>query len=264
MKDYEGKRARTEKDSILFALAYTVTIHIAAVVFGVSAGLKYIYPPPPEQTFLIDFTEEEEEVRHPVQQKRGSTPQVEEPDRTKPIELVQRSEAQEKGSKENKAPEATVDDFGDVEKYEPAREKPIEKRALFHAADNKSDKDTLAPQTASKISDALKEGHAKGNTVTGKSTSTPNAHVEGRSVNGSIAKPEYSVQEEGTVVVTIWVDNYGNVKKAVPGAAGTTVNNATLWAAARTAAMSTHFNMDSKAPALQKGTITYKFKLKER
>lgn len=260
---YKEQQIRTEKVSTLVALACTVVVHAGIAVFGVSNGLTYLYPPPPEQTFVIDFSQTEDEKKPVVQQHRGSAPQVEEPDRTKPIELVQRSEAQETGTKENKAPEATVDDFGDVEKPEPVREKPIEKRALFHAANNKTDKDTLAPQTASKISESLKAGHAKGNTVTGKSDGTPNAHLEGRSVNGVIARPSYNIQEDGIVVVTIWVDQYGNVKKAVPGAQGTTVNNATLWAAARKAAFDTHFNIDSDAPALQMGKITYKFQLKK-
>lgn len=260
---YRQQQIRTEKIGTLAALACTVAVHAGVAVFGVSHGLTYLYPPPPEQTFVIDFSQTEEEKKPVVQQHRGSAPRVEEPDRTKPIELARRSEAQELGSKENKAPEATVDDFGDVEKPEPAREKPIEKRALFHAASNKADKDTLAPQTASKISESLKEGHAKGNTVTGKSYGTPNAHLEGRSTKGRIPEPSYNLNERGVVVVTIWVDQYGNVKKAQPGAPGTTVNNSTLWAAARKAAMETYFNIDDKAPALQKGQITYEFQLKK-
>ena len=63
------------------------------------------------------------------------------------------------------------------------------------------------------------------------------------------------------MVVDIWVDNYGNVQKAVAGGAGTTVADKTLWAAARAAAMKAHFNQSADAPALQQGTITYIFKL---
>lgn len=260
MKEYQEIQRKTEKGGTVVAVVTTVSFHALLVLFGVNSGLTYLSPPPPEQSFVIDFSEEQEKqvVR---QQKRGSAPQVEEPDRTKPIELVQRSEAQNKGHKANLAQESTVDDFGDVEKYEPPREKPIEKRALFHAANNNSDKDTLAPQTADKVTERLKAGHAQGNTVTGKTVSTPNAHVKGRSVNGVIAKPEYSVQDKGIVVVRIWVDNYGNVKKAQPGAPGTTVNNPVLWNAARNAALKTHFNVDADAPIQQQGTITYEFNL---
>lgn len=206
---------------MVIALAVTVVFHASLIVFGSFNGLTYIYPPPPEQSFVIDFSEDNEKqvVR---QQKKGSAPQVEEPDRTK----------------------------------------PIDKRALFHAANNKSDKDTLAPQTASKVTEALKEGHAQGNTKAGKTVGTPNAHVKGRSVVGVIAKPAYPVQKEGTVVVNIWVDIGGKVVKAMAGAPGTTTEDGTLWNEARKAAMNTHFNMDADAPGLQKGTITYIFKLK--
>lgn len=88
---------------------------------------------------------------------------------------------------------------------------------------------------------------------------TANASLRGRTLLGNIAKPSYEVQKEGTVVVTIWVDQYGTVTKAQAGAPGTTVNDATLWAAARSAAMKTHFNQSADAPALQEGTITYVF-----
>lgn len=93
------------------------------------------------------------------------------------------------------------------------------------------------------------------------SSSSNNIILNGRKVVGTIAKPEYTVQESGTVVVSIWVDTYGNVVKAQPGAEGTTVDNSALWSSARKAAFATHFNADADAPALQKGTITYIFKL---
>ena len=60
----------------------------------------------------------------------------------------------------------------------------------------------------------------------------------------------------------IWVDQYGKVQKAVPGADGTTVTDKALWTAARNAALETGFNMSANAPALQEGTITYIFNLK--
>ena len=140
-------------------------------------------------------------------------------------------------------------------------EAEINRRALFSAADNKSQKDTIAAQTARKVSDALKAGHALGNTKTGETSGEPKANLKGRTLNGTLPRPSYTVQAEGTVVVDIWVDNYGNVQKAVAGGEGTTVSNKDLWLAARKAALGAHFNMSADAPALQKGTITYIFKL---
>ena len=102
----------------------------------------------------------------------------------------------------------------------------------------------------------------EGNTAVGKAEGAPNAHLKGRSTLGALPKPSYSVQNEGIVVVDIWVDNYGNVQKAIAGGQGTTVTDKSLWAAARAAAMKAHFNQSMDAPALQQGTITYIFKLK--
>ena len=112
------------------------------------------------------------------------------------------------------------------------------------------------------VSDALKAGHAQGNTRTGETSGEPNAKLAGRSVNGTLPRPSYNVQKSGKVVVQIWVDNYGQVQKAVAGAEGTTVTDQTLWQAARKAALGAHFNMSADAPALQEGTITYIFNLK--
>lgn len=260
MEKYRQERSRQEKFAKTLGIVLTVGAHAALVCFGTFSGLKYIYPPPEENTFLIDFSEEQTPV--PVRRKYGSQPRAVEVDRSKSIDLVQQSEAQHEGSKANLAAEATVDDFGDVETYEPPREKPIERRALFHAADNQEARDTLAAQTAHSVSESLKAGHAAGNTASGKQSGEPNARLKGRKpVNGHLPKPAYESQESGTVVVSIWVDQYGAVKKAKAGAEGTTVVDQKLWAAARSAALQAHFNTDADAPALQEGTITYIFKL---
>ena len=259
-QQYIRERERQEKLSRRGGAVFTVIVHTALLVCFFHAGFTYLDPPPPEkELILIEF--DEPDIERPRQTWNGSRPQAVMPDPSKAINLVQRSEAQHEGTKSNEAPEATVDDFGDVDIVEPKREKEIDRRALFHAADNKTDKDTLAQQTADKVSESLKAGHAQGNTKTGETAGEPNAKVPGRSVNGTLPRPSYGVQAAGKVVVQIWVDNYGNVQKAVAGAEGTTVNDKTLWQAARKAALGAHFNMSADAPALQEGTITYVFRL---
>ena len=221
-------------------------------------GFTYIDPPPPEkEQIVIDFSEVE--MQKPKQRRDGTRPRAEVP--TKEIKLVQQSEAQHLGTKTNEAQEATVGDKGDVEVPEPPR-KEINKRALFSAANNKTQKDTLAAQTAREVTDALKAGHALGNTKTGETSGEPKANLKGRTINGTLPRPSYPVQKSGVVVVKIWVDNYGIVQKAVAGADGTNVTDKDLWNAARNAAMKASFNMSVDAPAMQEGTITYIFKLK--
>ena len=171
-------------------------------------------PPPEKEMILIDF--EEVETKKPQQRRDGTKPRAETP--SKEINLVQQSEAQNLGTKANEAPEATVGDKGDVEVPEPPR-KEINRRALFSAANNKTEKDTLAAQTAREVTDALTAGHALGNTKVGETNGEPQANLKGRTHNGTLPRPSYSVQKEGRVVVDIWVDNYGTVQKAVATAA---------------------------------------------
>lgn len=87
--------------------------------------------------------------------------------------------------------------------------------------------------------------------------------LSGRKIVGIAAVPAYTAQDEGTVTVDIWVDNYGNVTKAQSGTTGTTTNNPKLLEASREAALRTHFNVNANAPALQKGRITYTFKMQK-
>ena len=79
---------------------------------------------------------------------------------------------------------------------------------------------------------------------------------------GSLPAPDYSINKSGKVVVRIMVDQYGKVVNAIPGMSGTTVQDKTLWNAAKEAALKARFNISSTAPGVQEGTITYIFKLK--
>ena len=257
-KQYIFERDRRNKVSKATGIALTVAVHAGLVACCFFAGFTYLDPPPPEkEQILIDFSEVE--IKKPRQTWRGTKPRAEVA--SKELNLVQQSEAQHLGTKTNEAPEATVGDKGDVEVPEPPREKPIERRALFSAANNKTDKDTLAAQTAREVSDALKAGHALGNTETGETRGEPKAKLAGRTVNGTLPRPSFGVQKAGTVVVDIWVDNYGSVVRAEAGGEGTNITDATLWNEARKAAMKASFNTSAEAPAMQKGTITYIFKI---
>lgn len=82
--------------------------------------------------------------------------------------------------------------------------------------------------------------------------------LKGRSAK-HLPKPEYNSMDEGKVVVRIYVDKYGNVKRAEAGARGTTVTDLRLRKLAQKAAMRAKFSQDPEAPEMQKGTITYNF-----
>ncbi|HUH51784.1 MAG TPA: energy transducer TonB [Flavobacterium sp.] len=75
--------------------------------------------------------------------------------------------------------------------------------------------------------------------------------------------PQYKCNEEGTVVVEIYVDKNGKVSEAKPGVRGTTNTAKCLMDIAKQAAMQAKFDPSETAPEKQTGTITYNFKLRE-
>jgi len=106
-------------------------------------------------------------------------------------------------------------------------------------------------------------GSTEGNATQGKPTGVGSYgtwDLGGRDMLGELPRPQYSIQEEGRVVVTITVDPEGNV-------IDTRINNRTnttnlqLRQAAEQAAKRTKFNAIG-GENNQTGTITYYFKLK--
>jgi colicin import membrane protein len=77
----------------------------------------------------------------------------------------------------------------------------------------------------------------------------------------SLPKPDYLKQKAGTVVVEVFVDKQGNVTKVNSGARGSTTLDADLLKAAEKAALKAKFEVNPNAPTIQKGSITYIFKL---
>lgn len=259
MKPYMREREQQQRTANIVGIVLTVAAHVLACVFFVFKGITYLYPPPAESTFVIDFTEE---TVKPRQTFRGWQPTATEIDRSKPIELVQKSESPYQAvTKTSTTPATKPDDFGDVETPAVEQEEALDPRASFPGM-SKKDTTTTAPHSAAEASATFKAGQPEGNTAHGKTDGKPNAHLKGRNTVGNLPRPLYNVQNSGIVVVTIWVDNFGTVKKAVAGADGTTVTDASLWNEARKAALGTHFNTSADAPALQEGTITYVFNLK--
>ena len=240
-------------------IVLTVLLLSAALTLVSFSGLIYIYPPPEETSFLLDYTEEEDIQFKPVY---GREPRGEDVDREKDVELVQKSESPNESLAQNLTPAAKPDDFGDVETPEPPREEEpkLDPRAAFPGM-AKKDTTLTAPHNAREASSDFRAGQATGNTEKARTDGVANAHVEGRKVNKStLVKPGYDVQESGKIVMKIWVDNYGNVKKAIVDD-GTTISNTKLIAEARAAAMKAHFDQKIDAPAMQEGTITYIFNL---
>ena len=162
----------------------------------------------------------------------------------------------------------------EVEKKEkPKKEKPTPKpkkpsKNTLQAFDNLLKGDTSDGNKAGEGNDAVSglKGDKKGDPAstkyygnTGKS-GDPNYNLAGRE---ALLKPKEqpNCEEEGIVVVSIEVDKYGTVIRAVSGVKGTTNSANCLLKPAREAALRTTWNADPNAPTKQKGTIIYKFSL---
>ncbi len=259
MKQYLRERHERERNSVLTGIILTLTVHVCAALLVSFNGIKYLYPPPAENTFLLDFEEEIEQV----EQKTGRDPRGEDVNPDEKINLVQRSESPNVSRKPNTTPATKPDTHGDVEVPDPNKpDETLDPRASFPGM-GKKDTTHTAAHGATQGSTTFKPGQPTGNVGKGNTDGKPNAHLEGREVDkAGLKKPVYTSQESGKVVVKIWVDQYGKVQKAVPGADGTTVTDRALWTAARNAALETGFTMSASAPPLQEGTITYIFNLK--
>ncbi len=162
----------------------------------------------------------------------------------------------------------------EVEKKEkPKKEKPKPKpkkpsKNTLQAFDNLLKGDTSDGNKAGEGNDAVSglKGDKNGDPSSTKyygntgSSGDSNYNLVGRN---ALSKPieQPNCQEEGTVVVSIEVDKYGTVIRAVSGVKGTTNSANCLLKPARDAALRTTWNADPNAPTKQKGTIIYKFSL---
>lgn len=107
--------------------------------------------------------------------------------------------------------------------------------------------------------DSKGEGQ-KGNPVAGYGTSGGNnwsLWLEGRSIKGALPQPKNDFNQDGKVVVSIWVLADGTVKDAQI-TRGTTISDKSTLQLALNAARRAKFSESDKS--IQTGTITYNFK----
>lgn len=255
------KQRKYERAGRKFAIVSTLLVHSLLLLVFFTSSVKA--PPVEHQQLVIEMLPDniEQPVVKPISVKAGNEPKSEITTPNNDVRLVQRAQGAkvaENAPKNSAASELGPD--GDVPKYEPPKKPEINKRALFTAP--KHNRDSLAEQTSASISNALAAGHTQGNTTVGNTEGELLAKLKGRNVQGSLPIPAYNINKGGKVVVKIFVDQYGTVINAIPGAAGTTVQDKTMWEAAKQAALRAKFNISSSAETIQEGTITYTFTLK--
>ncbi|MEA4917901.1 MAG: TonB family protein [Proteiniphilum sp.] len=175
--------------------------------------------------------------------------------------------------------EPTIDVEAEKEEERRREQAAAERRAQEEALRRRNEEEAKKRQINQQMSGLFGEssgsrGNTQGEGVQGVSTgnSTQGAtsgtggigtyDLGGRSLRGSggLIQPNYTVNDEGKVVVNITVDPEGNVIHAEIGS-GTNTGNTTLRNEAMTAAKRTKFNAITSGNN-QKGTITYNFRLR--
>ena len=96
----------------------------------------------------------------------------------------------------------------------------------------------------------------------GNPDGAPSAQLYGRDPVGALPLPKYDIQDRGMITVFIWVNHEGKVEHAEIDVQHTNISNARLRENTRQAALSARFSAVSAGSELQKGSITYIFKLK--
>ena len=244
--------------SLLFFLALSTPLPLPGEE-GVEVNLGYSDEGMGTVQPLIPSTSPEEADQLPPEQTEAYQP----PEETVSEEITEKVVTQD--TEEAPISETREEDTGKKTEQEKPEEKPQQKvneRALY-----KGNQD----------SGTGSQGGSEG--ITGKpgDQGNPNGipgslnyEGQGGSGNGTsyslggrgalkLQEPEYKSQEQGKVVVTIWVNRDGKVIKAEAGAKGTNISDTKLWELARLAAMQSNFTADPDAPETQTGTITYNF-----
>lgn len=209
-----------------------------------------------QQEEIEDIVSEDEDV--PAIEE-----ETEKPEEEKPEEIIE--EKPEEIIEEN--PEDTIkeqaEEVTEEVPEEVIEEKPvINQRAMFQAPKNNtasSGDNSTTEEGIQGSPNGLKDVERyEGN---GGSGDGPAYDLGGRGAK-SISTPSKNFSEEGIVVVDIWVDKEGRVQRTEIGK-GTTITNTTMRASALEAAKNSIFNNDDNAADLQRGTITYKFIIRQ-
>lgn len=282
---------KQHKKGILGTVIFHSILALLFIFFGFSTPL----PLPAEQGILINFgnTQQASGSREIEQSVVKTEPAESQPQQnrqeqtnTRQPQPVQNQASNPQQSKED----LSTQDFEEAPEMDTKQQKQQTSQVTEEKVDEqqqkqqkkekkqpqqKVDKKALYPGKSSNES-GQSEGKTEGSGNQGRESGSPDADnyadMESRGMGGvdfslqgrnpeSLPKPQYNYQVEGKVVVEITVDKYGTVTKANAGAKGSTTLNDKLLQAARKAALNAKFDRKPDAPAYQKGTITYYFRL---
>jgi len=270
---------KKHKTGIIGTMIFHGIVVVLFMLFGYSTPL----PLPGEEGILINFGdtetgfgETEPRITEPVkqqpvkEQEESAEEAVPTPSEDGAVtqDFEEAPAVKEQGKKEEEKTEEVKKETEEETKEEQTEEKEEEVRevnqqALFTGRNKDNDENTSEGITEGEGNQGSKTGSTESDNYSDLNSSGNNGinySLDGRNPE-SLPKPEYNYQMEGKVVVEITVNRDGDVTDANPGVKGSTTLEATLLAAAKKAALKAKFDRKPDAPAFQKGTITYYFRL---
>ena len=246
--------SREQKRRSIISILVTIGVHGLALVLLLFLGLDYQVPPPPERGTEIDMgilehfgnalpgspggSESVAPEMPPVENHENIVSTLSE--ETLPVQQPKRENKPIVKPKENMAQEETP---------------RINPNALFRKGQVKGQGSGEGSGSGKTSGDGTGGGGGTGSDLSGHGTSFS---LTGRNAK-TLPKPSVATPELGTVVVKIYVNQSGEVVRAVAGERGTTIGNSDILKHCEAAAKRAKFSPNSKAQEIQTGTITYKF-----
>ena len=239
---------KRENKNKTIAIGITVAVHAAVIAVLFILALTTPLPLPGEAGVEVNLGMYNEGMG--VQQQ------------PKPMKVVEAPKPKPEQVKEETVTQDT-EEAPAIEEPKPKEEPKVNERALFKP-----------------VNQPVEQQSSEGNTETPGDQGNPNggqniANYEGQGGAGggpsydlggrnakSLPRPSSDFNEEGTIVVDIWVDRDGRVQRAEVGK-GTNISNARMRETAKQAALQSVFAPDKNAVELQRGTITYKFIIRQ-
>ncbi len=260
----------------------TTIFHVAVALIIIFLGFSTPLPLPGEEGIIINFGTDDEGLGLTQPQRQESAPAtptpppVSDPDVAEKIltqdleeapslpapqteEVIPPEQAQ---SIEEPRPEPLRETI-DEEVAEVVPERTPNPNALFPGRTTTTDTGESEGETTGPGNQGRETGSVDSPHRTGGDSGTPDGisfSLDGRNPV-SLPLPDYNYQVEGTVVVEVTVNRNGDVIAARAGVRGSTTQNINLMNAAKRAAERAKFNVRRDAPASQRGTITYHFRL---
>lgn len=256
----ENKRSKYELAGIIGTIVFHGAIIVLLLVFAFRTPL----PLPAEEGVVVNLGSYDQgmgpvQPKQPAQSAASQSASSSSPDQTENV-VTQNTDQAPVIDNSTKPNQNTQQNTTSDNQTEEPQENPVDENLLFpgnRQTDGGTEGETGEPGDQGRPDGSRNSDNYSG-TPGGGGKDGVNYTLNGRTAI-SLYKPDNNTQEQGKVVVKIWVDTKGNVKRAKPGVKGSTTNDSRLYRIAKNAAIKTKFSKKNDAPEVQTGTITYIF-----